>query len=92
MSDMISFDCWMTDEVEFINDAEYKFSELTHPVRMALGTHGKNDHLAKASVEILADWALHKLFVACAKVLWWTIRTIVKRTWFNAIRRLPRLP
>lgn len=73
------FDVWATDEPEFVKDAEYKFNMLMHPISMAMGTGGKNDHLAKATVEILADWALRKLFAACAKVLWWTTRTIVER-------------
>jgi len=75
----ISFDVWTVDEPEFVKDAAYKFDMLTYSVRMAMGTGSKNDHLAKETIEILADWALRKLFIACAKVLWWITRTIIKR-------------
>jgi len=74
-----SFDVWTVDEPEFLEDTEYKFNMLTHPIYIAMGTGGKNDYLAKETIEILADWALRKLFAACAKVLWWTMTTMVKR-------------
>lgn len=75
----VSFNVWTVDEPEFLKDTEYKFNILTHPLDMAMGTGGKNDDEAKETIEVLADWALRKLFTACAKVLWWTMRTIVKR-------------
>lgn len=81
-----SFDVWTVDEPEFMEGPWYKFRVLTHPVRMAMGTGGKNDHLAKETVGMLADWALCKLFVACAKVLWWTMGTIVRRAFEKAKR------
>jgi hypothetical protein len=73
------FDTWTVDEPEFMKDTERKFDILSYPVSMAMGTDGKNDHLAKTTVEALADWALRKLFMACAKVTWWTMKTIIIR-------------
>lgn len=77
--DTMSFDVWEADEPEFLKDMEYKFDVITHPVNMAMGTGGKNDHLAKEAVSVLADWALRKLFMACLKVCWWCGVEIVKR-------------
>ena len=74
-----SFDVWTVDEPEFLENTEYKFNMLTYPIYIAMGTGGKNDHLAKETIEILADWALRKLFAACAKVLWWIMMIIIKR-------------
>jgi len=74
-----TFNVWMVDEPEFMEDTECKFDILLHPVGMAMGTGGKNDHLAKEAIRVLADWALHKLFVACLKVSWWTMKTIIRR-------------
>ena len=73
------FSVWEIDEPEFAENTEYKFNPLVHPVHMAIGTGGKNDHLAKETIDILADWALRKLFVACAKVLWWIMWKKAKR-------------
>jgi len=66
-----TFDVWTVNEPEFMRDTEYKFNILTHPISVAMGTGGKNDHLAKETIGMLAPWALRKLFVACVKVLWW---------------------
>ena len=75
----MEFDIWITDEPEFLEMTRYKFDVLTHPVSMALGTGGKNDSLAQKTVDILALWAIRKLFVACVKVAWWCGVTFVKR-------------
>ena len=75
----MSFDIWESDEPEFEVDGPHKFSLLLHPLDMALGTEGKNDHLAKESVSVLASWALRKLFVGCVKVAVWCGWEIVRR-------------
>lgn len=75
----MEFSVWVHDEPEFLEDAEYKFNILTHPVRMALGTHGKNDYHAREAIRIFAPWALRKLFIACVKVAWWCGITYIER-------------
>ena len=75
----MSFDIWEADEPEFEVDGSRKFSALLHPLDMALGTDGKNDHLAREGVSVLASWALPKLFVGCVKVAAWCGWEIVKR-------------
>jgi len=73
------FTVWQTDEPEFLDDTETKFKMLLHPVSMALGTGGKNDRLAKETIDMLADWALRKLLRATVKVSFWTALVIVGR-------------
>jgi len=75
----MSFDIWEVDEPEFKDDTSDKLTTLLHPLDMALGTEGKNDHLAKESVSVLASWALRKLFVGCVKVAVWCGWEIVRR-------------
>jgi len=74
-----TFTVWEIDEPEFLDDTETKFSVLVHPLRMAMGTCGKNDHLAKETIDALADWALRKLLWATVKVSFWAALTIVGR-------------
>jgi len=73
------FKVWQADEPEFLDDTETKFSILVHPLRMALGTGGKNDHLVKETIDVLANWALRKLLRATIKVSFWAALTIVGR-------------
>ena len=74
-----TFTVWEVDEPEFLDDTEATFKMLLHPVDMALGTGGKNDGLAKESIDVLADWALRKLLWATVKVSFWIVSAIVGR-------------
>ena len=75
----MSYNVWEVDEPEFKVNTGYKSSALLHPLEMALGTGGKNDHLAREGVSVLASWALPKLFIGCIKVAVWCRWEIVKR-------------
>ena len=75
----MEFGVWVHAEPEFLENAEYKFNMLTHPVSMARGTGGKNDDHAREAIDVFALWALRKLFIACIKVAWWCGITFVKR-------------
>lgn len=75
----MSFNIWESDEPELEVDGPHKYSAIVHPLDMALGTSGKNDHLAKEGVATLASWALRKLLVGCIKVAVWCGWEIVRR-------------
>ncbi len=79
MNTTTTFAVWEVDESEFLDDTEAKFKMLLHPVDMALGTGGKNDGLAKESIDVLADWALRKLLWATVRVSFWTVLVIIGR-------------
>jgi len=74
-----TFTVWEIDEPEFLDDTETKFKMLLHPVDMAMGTGGKNDGLAKETIDVLADWALRELLRATVKVAFWTALVIAGR-------------
>lgn len=79
MPETITFTIWEVDEPEFLDDTEAKFKMLLHPVDMTLGTGGKNDRLAKETINAFADWALRKLLRATVKVAFWAALTIAGR-------------
>lgn len=79
MNTTTTFAVWEVSEPEYLDDAEATFKMLLHPVDMALGTGGKNDGLAKESIDVLADWALRKLLWAAVKVSFWIVTAIVRR-------------
>ena len=75
----ISFSVYTVDKLELLDDTSKKMVMILHPVNMAIGTEGKNDHLAKESIGVMNVWALRELSVACAKVAYWCIIELMKR-------------